>query len=210
LLSIWDVPALGLILIALYGALAFGLRMAVQVRRTGSSGFADLRTAGTLERLCGSLFATAALLCVTGSVLQLADVLDPLQALEGELANILGVVLSSLGIVLTVIAQLAMGDAWRIGVDPGEQTEMVTDGPFAVVRNPIFAAMIPAFTGIALLAPNLVTLLSVILLMAALELQTRVVEEPYLARIHGERYAAYAARVGRFLPGIGRLRERNS
>jgi protein-S-isoprenylcysteine O-methyltransferase Ste14 len=39
-----------------------------------------------------------------------------------------------------------------------------------------------------------------------LELQTRLIEEPYLGAIHGERYAAYAARVGRFLPGIGRLR----
>jgi protein-S-isoprenylcysteine O-methyltransferase Ste14 len=42
-------------------------------------------------------------------------------------------------------------------------------------------------------------------LFAALELQTRAVEEPYLLRTHGEAYAAYAARVGRFVPGLGRL-----
>jgi protein-S-isoprenylcysteine O-methyltransferase Ste14 len=39
----------------------------------------------------------------------------------------------------------------------------------------------------------------------ALELQVRAVEEPYLIRSHGDAYRAYAARVGRFLPGIGRL-----
>ena len=33
----------------------------------------------------------------------------------------------------------------------------------------------------------------------------RFVEEPYLRRAHGEAYRAYAARVGRFLPRIGRL-----
>lgn len=42
----------------------------------------------------------------------------------------------------------------------------------------------------------------------ALELQVRVVEEPYLLRTQGPEYASYALRVGRFLPGAGRLRTR--
>jgi hypothetical protein len=37
--------------------------------------------------------------------------------------------------------------------------------------------------------------------MVALELQTRLVEEPYLSAVHGEEYAVYATQVGRFLPG---------
>jgi protein-S-isoprenylcysteine O-methyltransferase Ste14 len=115
-------------------------------------------------------------------------------------------VLASLGIATTSVAQFAMGDAWRIGVDPAERTELVIHGPFSLVRNPIYAAMIPSFTGIALLTPNAVTLIGAILLMVALELQTRLIEEPYLSGVHGEQYAVYAARVGRFLPGIGRLR----
>ena len=69
-----------------------------------------------------------------------------------------------------------------------------------------FAAMIPAFAGIALLAPNIVTLAGAVLLLVALELHTRLIEEPHLLRVHGEQYTSYAARVGRFLPGIGRLR----
>ena len=32
-----------------------------------------------------------------------------------------------------------------------------------------------------------------------------MVEEPYLLKVHGSAYAEYAARVGRFLPGVGRL-----
>ncbi len=42
--------------------------------------------------------------------------------------------------------------------------------------------------------------------LAALELQVRAVEEPHLQAEHGERYRAYAARAGRFVPGVGRLR----
>jgi protein-S-isoprenylcysteine O-methyltransferase Ste14 len=200
-------PALALALLALYGLLAFGVRMAVQLHRTGSSGFSAMRgLSGFIERACGFSLALAAALCLAGPVLQLAGTLHSLRGLDGELADVLGATFASLGIVLTVLAQFAMGDAWRIGVDPLERTELVVHGPFALVRNPIYAAMIPAFAGIALLAPNIVTLVGMILLLVALEVHTRLVEEPYLLRVHGEQYASYGARVGRFLPGIGRLR----
>lgn len=43
-------------------------------------------------------------------------------------------------------------------------------------------------------------------LVAAVELQVRFVEEPYLLRTHGEGYAKYASRVGRFVPGLWRLK----
>ncbi len=200
-------PALGLVLLALYGLLTIGLRMAVQLRRTGSTGFKGLHDAsGLTERIGGSLFAMAVVLCVAGTVLQLTGTLGAVEALDGEDARILGVALAALGIATVSFAQFAMADAWRIGVDPAERTELVTDGPFSLVRNPIYAAMIPSFIGIALLAPNAVTIAGAILLMVALELQTRLIEEPHLTTVHGEQYTAYAAHVGRFLPKIGRLR----
>ena len=65
--------------------------------------------------------------------------------------------------------------------------------------------MIPAGLGIALLVPSVVAILAVVLLVAALEIQTRLVEEPYLLATHGDEYAGYASRVGRFFPLVGRL-----
>ena len=47
-------------------------------------------------------------------------------------------------------------------------------------------------------------MVAVLLLVAAVQLQVRVVEEPYLRRVHGRVYRGYAARVGRFVPGLGR------
>jgi protein-S-isoprenylcysteine O-methyltransferase Ste14 len=203
------VPALALALFALDGLLAVGLRMAVQLRRTGATGFKGMnRSSGPAERVGGLLFVGAVALCAAGPALQLAGALKPLQALSGDGADAIGIALACAGIAITLFAQLAMGDGWRIGVDPGERTELVTHGPFALVRNPIYAAMIPSFWGVALLAANVVTLAGALLLVAALELQTRLVEEPYLAAVHGELYAAYAARVGRFAPSVGRLPSR--
>jgi protein-S-isoprenylcysteine O-methyltransferase Ste14 len=208
-LAVLSMPALGLALLALYGLLAVGVRIVVQVRRTGSTGFNGLRGAsGFLEWAGGLLFAIAIVLCVTGPALQLVGVLGSVQALDGDVASIVGAALASLGIAITVVAQFAMGDAWRIGVDPVERTELITSGPFSLVRNPIYAAMIPSFTGIALLAPNVVTLSGAVLLIVAVELQTRLIEEPHLAKVHGAQYAAYAARVGRLVPGIGRPRRK--
>lgn len=200
------VPTLALALVVLYGLLAFGVRIVVQARRTGSTGFKGLRGVSRSERIVGLLFTLALVLCLAGPALQLAGTISPIEALDGEAARILGVVLACMGIAVTSLAQFAMGDAWRVGVDPAEHTELVTDGPFSRVRNPIYAAMIPSFAGIALLAPNAVTIAGAVLLTLAVELQARLVEEPHLSRVHGERYTAYAARTGRFLPGIGRLR----
>jgi hypothetical protein len=58
----------------------------------------------------------------------------------------------------------------------------------------------PSFIGIALLAPNAVTIAGAILMMVALELQTRLIEEPYLTSVHGEQHTVYADRVGSLPP----------
>ena len=79
---------------------------------------------------------------------------------------------------------------------PASARGSLTGGPFALVTNPIYAGMIPFFCGIALLVPNALTIAGALLLLVALEMQTRLVEEPYLRRVHGAAYSDYAARVG--------------
>ena len=97
-----------------------------------------------------------------------------------------------------------MGSSWRIGVDPAESTALVTQGPFAWVRNPIFSGMLPTSLGLALMVPSWLAIVGFVALAIALQLQVRVVEEPHLRRVHSDSYARYEARVGRFVPGLGR------
>ena len=99
-----------------------------------------------------------------------------------------------------------MGASWRIGVDESERTELVTDGPFEFVRNPIYSGVIPLVAGLTLLAPNAVSIAAFAALFAALEIQVRLVEEPHLLRAHDPAYREYASRVGRFVPGVGLIR----
>jgi protein-S-isoprenylcysteine O-methyltransferase Ste14 len=102
-----------------------------------------------------------------------------------------------------------MGDSWRIGIDASETTQLVDGGVFGLVRNPIFTAMLVFGLGVTLMAPNGLALFGFGLLLVTIELQVRVVEEPYLQSTHGRRYIDYAGRVGRFIPGVGRTTSPN-
>jgi protein-S-isoprenylcysteine O-methyltransferase Ste14 len=198
---------LAIALYLVYLALAFGLRTYLQLRRTGSTGFVGLRgRTGSVEWLGGVGFIVALILGFAAPVLDLAGVMEPVAILEGGVAPVAGVVLTLAGIAATLYAQFAMGSSWRIGVDSSERTALVTAGPFAIVRNPIFAAMLPTSLGVVLVVPNVVAIIGFIALFAALQVQTRAVEEPYLVATHGDEYVTYASQVGRFVPGLGRLR----
>lgn len=195
--------------LVLYGVtltLTFGVRIAVQVRRTGSTGVHGVaRGASPFEWFAGTLFVFGLAACAAAPALALLDVLEPIPALDGTVGHAVGIALAVSGIVLTFLAQLAMGDAWRIGVDPEERTQLVTGGPFKLVRNPIYSAMFPAVLGLVLMVPSILAIAGLLALAIGLELQVRLVEEPHLLRAHGDEYADYAARVGRFAPGLGTL-----
>ena len=196
-----------LVLTLLYLTLAFGARTILQLRSTGSTGFKGISgRVGSAEWTGGVLFAMALVLLLSAPVSQIAGALEPISSLGGPASRWLGFALYGLGLTGTLLAQGGMGASWRVGVDPSEKTELVTSGVFALVRNPIFAAMVPACLGLGLLAPNPAALAGLIALVAAIKLQVRVVEEPYLMRVHGEDYARYISRVGRFVPRFGRLK----
>jgi protein-S-isoprenylcysteine O-methyltransferase Ste14 len=190
----------------LFVLLAFGWRAWLQFRRTGDHGFRGLSSPLL------SATGVAGFLLLAGAI---AALLAPLAELfgKGRVAAVPlpvwlrsgGLVLMPLGILLTLVAQIEMGASWRVGVDPKETTELVTTGLFAWVRNPIYAAMLCTSLGLALAVPNLLAALSLLVAWVGLELHVRVVEEPHLLRLHLAEYRTYARRVGRFVPGVGRI-----
>jgi protein-S-isoprenylcysteine O-methyltransferase Ste14 len=195
---------LALVLCVIWGLTAFGLRMLIQLRRTGDSGFrAQTTEFGSAEWWARVLFIGALALSLAAPIADMAG-LSRFDALDSPAVAVFGTVLAVIGIVITLWAQLGMGDSWRIGVDDTERTDLVTGGLFQYVRNPIFTTMSATAVGLALLVPNAVAFAGLVVLVVALELQVRVVEEPYLRSVHGESFVRYTSRVGRFLPGVGR------
>ncbi|MFD6391764.1 methyltransferase family protein [Nocardia sp. NPDC060259] len=199
-----------LVLYVIFGALGFGWRSWRQYRATGSTGFRGISgRPGSLEWLAGVGFIAAIVVGLAGVALQLGGVLGPIATLTAAPIQAAGFVLAIAGIGATLYAQNEMGESWRIGVDASETTTLVRTGVFGLVRNPIFTAMLVFGAGIALIIPNVVALAAFLLLLVTIELQVRVVEEPYLARVHGASYRDYCATTGRFVPGIGRSAARS-
>ena len=204
--SVTTSAVIALTLVAVFAALGFGWRSWVQYRATGATGFHGISgRPGSLEWLAGVGLVVAVIAAVAAPVLQLAGAVTPLDALRAEWLQWSGVAVAAVGIAGTLYAQLDMGDSWRIVVDPNETTTLVRSGAFGLVRNPIFTAMLVFGFGIALVTPNAVAVAGFVLLLAAIELQVRVVEEPYLLATHGDTYRTYAASAGRFVPGVGLL-----
>jgi protein-S-isoprenylcysteine O-methyltransferase Ste14 len=202
----FNMPRLALAALIAYFALAFGLRSFIHWRRTGTSGFKGISgAAGSAEWMGGVLFVVALVAAVAAPLADLGGAAASWPALAGAGTRIAGTVCCLAGIAGTLWAQLAMGDSWRVGVDERERTTLVASGPFRLVRNPIYTSMLLGMGGVALLTPNVVAAVAMSALAVALELQVRRVEEPHLLRAHDGAYQAYAARTGRFLPGIGRL-----
>lgn len=200
-------PTIALTLYALFGVLGFGWRSWRQYQRTGSTGFRGISGRfGSLEWFAGAGFVLAIGIGVAAPALQAAGILDPVAAVDAPTIHLTGIALALAGIAATLYAQTQMGESWRIGVDATEMTTLVRTGVFGLVRNPIFTAMLVFGAGITLLTPNPLAITGLAALFASIELQVRVVEEPYLRRVHDGTYCDYTRTVGRFLPQIGLTR----
>ncbi|GAA4756230.1 isoprenylcysteine carboxylmethyltransferase family protein [Modestobacter marinus] len=182
----------------------FGLRTWIHARRTGDTGFRGISgTPGSLRWWAGVLFVFALLLGLTAPTLA---VMGATATPDGPLADVLGragLVIAGIGFVGVLAAQSGMGTSWRIGVDETERTSLVTDGPFGIVRNPVFTFMLTAQAGLTLAVPTLVSGAALLCLLLAVELQVRLIEEPHLLHLHGDAYRHFAAHTGRLFPRIG-------
>ena len=192
-----------------YILLTLVVRALMQRHRTGDTGirYLSLPPGSTQWWSHWTFVIGIGLTAIAAPIAGLAG-LAPIRMLEHPISQGLGVTLAVLGIFGVFIAQLMMGPSWRIAVDEAERTELVTTGAFGVVRNPIFTAMATTFLGLPLMLPNVLAVVGLAAAVIAMQIQVRLVEEPYLHRVHAASYDDYASRVGRFLPGIGRLRPR--
>src|SRR5262249_12190032 len=201
---------MGLWVIALYGVyaiLAVLLRLWIQRRRTGSTGFKILRAKPfSLAWMAVTVLAVAAFGGIAGAILDLAGIIRPFAALDSRVGHTVGVFVFLSALAAQFYSQTAMGDSWRIGVDQNECPALVTRGPFAFVRNPIYSAAAVMSIALFLVLPNILMTCSMVAQTDGVELQVRGVEEPYLLNSHDQLYRDYASRVGRFVPFVGRLR----
>ena len=97
----------------------------------------------------------------------------------------------------------ALGRAWCSAYIGGRKNyELLAIGPYSVVRNPLYVFSFIGVIGIGLATGTLTFLAVLTLLFAAYYRVVVKREEAYLAATFGERFAAYAARVPRWIPNF--------
>lgn len=162
------------------------------------------READRLQKLVGALLA---LMASAGVAWAVALSFLPWRALSIWSApggvDVAGWSLLGAGCLLEMAGQYSMGASLRVGVDD-RKTELVTSGLFAVTRNPVLAGLMISLLGVVLLTPSPWTVMMFLWAASIVAVQVRL-EEAHLIRSHAREYLDYAARVGRFVPGLGKI-----
>ncbi len=112
-----------------------------------------------------------------------------------------GDLLTGLGLAFAIWARLHLGQQWsgRVEVKPGHR--VVRSGPYAWVRHPIYAGILLAIAGSALVARELTAALAVVIMAAAYWRKVRM-EEAVLLQSFGPEYQAYRREVKALVPFI--------
>jgi protein-S-isoprenylcysteine O-methyltransferase Ste14 len=121
----------------------------------------------------------------------------PVVWMEKPSAKMIGSAILMLSLAWTVVAQVQMGESWRIGIDREHRTPLMMSGVFSFSRNPIYVGMKLTLVGLFLVIPNAITLLTMVLGFVLIGVQVRL-EEEFLTNTHGEVYLKYRSQVGRW------------
>jgi protein-S-isoprenylcysteine O-methyltransferase Ste14 len=187
--------------VLLFAGLACCWRSWLQLRRHGGWGILLFRSRSWPQNLRDASLLLVLLLLLGQALLAAAR---PEMVSQRFVLQAAGSVLLFGGIALLVTAQLHLGASWRVGIDERARPGLVTAGLYRFCRNPIFLALLITICGYALLLPTWLSAALLIGTFIGVREQVRA-EEAYLLAAYGESYRDYAGRVGRFLPGLGRL-----
>jgi protein-S-isoprenylcysteine O-methyltransferase Ste14 len=117
----------------------------------------------------------------------------------GDLQGVVGLLVFGAGVGLVLWAFRAFRAA-RANILPHRPADaLLTEGPFAISRNPIYAGEVLAFIGLGLATGSTGLIVAGLALGYGVEKLAIEREEIHLQARFGEAYAAYAARVRRWL-----------
>lgn len=112
-----------------------------------------------------------------------------------------GAAITAAGLLFTVWARVYLAGNWSGLVTLKQDHELITSGPYRLVRHPVYTGLLLAFLGTALARDEWRGVVVVVIAVAALWRKLRM-EESWLTGQFGERYIEYRRRVAALVPGI--------
>lgn len=119
---------------------------------------------------------------------------------HGIVPQVLGLVVVACGLAFAVWARIHIGRNWGMPMTIKEEPELVTSGPYRLVRHPIYTGILTAVLGTAL-SINLLAL-GVAAALTVFFLYSATVEEKNLRATFPHTYPAYRARTKMLIPFV--------
>jgi protein-S-isoprenylcysteine O-methyltransferase Ste14 len=182
----WLILALWLGFVAYWGIAAIGVKRNVGAR--------------AWRREAGIRIVVVVLVLLAVRVPVLRHALGGLGLSRAPAAGVAGVVLCGLGFGLAVWARVCLGRNWGMPMSRKEDPELVTAGPYAFVRHPIYAGLLLAMLGTAV-GTSLAWLVLLVVFGAYFIHSARREEALMLAQFPAA-YAAYMQRTRMLIPFV--------
>ena len=118
--------------------------------------------------------------------------------------TVLAYIAVAVGVFTAVVALITLGKSLSANPVPVEHGELKTSGVFALVRHPVYSGIMIGVMGYAMLSRSWFVVAAVVALGVLFAVKARF-EDALLVAKYPE-YLTYGQRVGRFVPGVGKLR----
>ena len=115
---------------------------------------------------------------------------------------VVSVVIAVTSIWLVISAVRALGRQWALGARLVEGHKLITSGPYALVRNPIYSGMFGMLLATGLVAtrwPEFLIAIAIFLVGTMVRVRA---EEKLLREAFGAEFESYALRVPALIPGV--------
>ena len=113
----------------------------------------------------------------------------------------IGVVLCIAGLIFCVWARFTLGRNWSGVVTLKGGHELITSGPYALVRHPIYTGLLTMFVATVIVLGHIAGLIAVPFVFVSFWVKLRYEETLMLKKFPNE-YAAYQQRVKRLVPFV--------
>lgn len=113
----------------------------------------------------------------------------------------LGAALTVAGLLFAVWARVHLGKNWSRSVTIKQDHELITTGPYALVRHPIYTGILAGFFGMAIAISQVRGFVVLALIFLAFWIKLRL-EEEWMRSQFGETYATYTRHSAALVPYI--------
>jgi len=112
-----------------------------------------------------------------------------------------GVALATVGAAFTLWARVTLGGNWSGTITVKRDHELITSGPYAIVRHPIYSGLLLTLAGTALVVGEWRALIAVPFAFIAWRWKS-LIEEQVMIEQFGPAYEAYKVRVKALIPFV--------